>query len=955
MLMKNSTWTRLLTTFLVLLGMLSCRCFGQTIQSTNPNTVVGGATITMIITGANTNFTTVTGIYLKNNTTGLQFLPLNFSVGSATNMVADFTIPPNASLGMYRLEGYGHFSAFPNALNVTLGPGSAFGQVSGKVITDNNSNCVEDIGDAPIANAIITLTPGPYYITTGTQGDFSAWIPNGTYTAYTNGIGYGSWVCGGNLPVSIPTSLSIDANNDFYWHFTPYSDQSVDLSVLNYRPGFSQQTWVTFRNSGNTAINNAVGTVEAAIPFALANISPVPTSINGNIYTFNFGTIPANGTRSVVFSTTVPVNTPLGAPIAFSASFPPVGADPNLNNNTSNRFTFVSGSFDPNDKRVWDPSGNMADGPVDPSIARLDYAIRFQNTGNDTAFNIIVKDTLSSFLNPGTLRVTGSSHPYQLSMTGTGFAQFTFPNILLVDSVHNEPASHGYINYSIDLDPGVPVGTIISNRASIYFDFNLPIVTNRTNTVLCTLLPAAFSAAHTGPNFTFTNQSGPSATSWQWSFGDGGTSTLQNPTHIYAGLGPYVVCLAVSNSCRTTTFCDTVYTCQFPFPAFTSTLNGSVAAFANQSHPSVTSWAWDFGDGGTSTLQNPTHTYTSNGTYTVCLTTTNPCTTQTVCQTMTICRSLNEAFTHAFAGPLVAFQDLSDASATGWAWTFGDGGTSTLQNPSHAYAVAGTYNVCLTVVSSCSTATTCHAVTVCPALNEAFASSVSGYAVAFNDLSDPSASTWAWTFGDGGTSSLQNPTHIYANGTAYNVCLTVSNPCFSATTCAQVDLCEPTNEAINYTLGPVLNVDFTGAAAPSVNVWNWTFGDGGTSILQNPSHTYATAGNYQVCLQVSNACSSSVTCTNFGLVGLNEVTSNTLKVFPNPSAAVFQLEADLPSAGTLRMRIYDARGVRVDAHERYVLAGPMQEWIDLSQQSAGLYLLQLEHEGLRYTIRLQKL
>ncbi|MEY3442629.1 MAG: hypothetical protein RLZZ519_910 [Bacteroidota bacterium] len=858
--------------------------YGQTIQNVNPSTTTAGQSITMIITGNNTNFTTVTGTWLRHQVqSGTIYQGLNYTPNSSTNATVNFNIPPNAPLGNYRLESYGGFPNYNNALNVGVGPGSNYGYISGKVISDANSNCVENVGEDPFSNTIITLTPGPYYLTTGPQGDYGGWIPLGNYTLTVPNLttSCGNWVCPGtgSQTASIPTSMSQDNGNDFYWHDGLCTDLATGHYSLAFRPGFNTYSYVNFANNGTVAASNvtATYTLDPLVTFVSSN--PAPTSVVGNVVSWLIPSAPAGYYQTFTVVTNTPSLTPLNTPLAFVSSIPIVGNDPYPNNNNFSRTYSVVGSYDPNDKRVWDANGNIAEGPVDPSTNLLRYMIRFQNTGTDTAFNIVVRDTLSSYLNAGSLRVTGASHNYQVSLTGQRNVQFTFPNIMLADSFVNEPLSHGYIAYEINLNAGVPVGTTITNRAGNYFDFMPPVPTNTTSTTLCALLSAGYTHTNSGFNFAFTNASTGAATSWQWDFGDGGTSTAQNPTHTYTSSGSFVVCLTIGNGCRTTTFCDTVTACQVPVAAFTSNPSGLQVAFTDQSHPTVTTWTWDFGDGGTSTLQNPSHTYIANGTYNVCLTATNSCTNETVCQTVMVCASLNEAFSETITGATAAFQDLSDASATTWSWDFGDGGTSSLQNPSHNYAANGTFNVCLTVSSGCSTATTCHNLTICRPLNEAFTSTVvSALSVDFQDLSDASATTWAWDFGDGGTSSVQNPNHIYANGGAYNVCLTVSSGCATGTTCDSVALA----------------------------------------------------------------------------VGLEDALGMTVQLYPNPSAGLFVLEVNSETVGDLVMMIFDAKGTCVLQKTVQVGRGDLKERIDLSHHSAGLYLIQLEHDGKVQSLRIQK-
>jgi len=144
----------------------------------------------------------------------------------------------------------------------------------------------------------------------------------------------------------------------------------------------------------------------------------------------------------------------------------------------------VTNSYDPNDKLVW-PKGVGTDGNIQPGT-ELRYVLRFQNTGTDTAFNVVVVDTLSQFLELESLELGLGSHPYRLSVTGKGrpVLNFHFDNILLPDSNRNEPESHGQVSFTIKHKASLPLGTRIENFTDIYFDFNDPI---RTNTTLNTL------------------------------------------------------------------------------------------------------------------------------------------------------------------------------------------------------------------------------------------------------------------------------------------------------------------------------------------------------------------------------------------------------------------------------------------------------------------------------------
>ncbi|MFM2284551.1 MAG: hypothetical protein RLZZ543_47, partial [Bacteroidota bacterium] len=141
----------------------------------------------------------------------------------------------------------------------------------------------------------------------------------------------------------------------------------------------------------------------------------------------------------------------------------------------------IIGAYDPNDKFAW-PFGAGNTLKIDRTDD-LEYRIRFQNTGNDTAFTIVVVDTLSALLNPSSIRITGNSHPYIYDVQGN-IVTFTFPNIALPDSSTNMEGSIGYIRFNIAQEVGNPEYYQIDNFADIYFDFNPPV---RTNTAIRTV------------------------------------------------------------------------------------------------------------------------------------------------------------------------------------------------------------------------------------------------------------------------------------------------------------------------------------------------------------------------------------------------------------------------------------------------------------------------------------
>ena len=156
----------------------------------------------------------------------------------------------------------------------------------------------------------------------------------------------------------------------------------------------------------------------------------------------------------------------------------------------------ITGSYDPNDKTAF-PRGYGEENFIDIG-QDLEYLIRFQNTGNDTAFTVRIDDVLAPELDITTLRAGASSHDYELSVRGTDTLEFLFNDIMLPDSFVNEPASHGFIRFKISQRADLPLGTVIENTAGIYFDFNEAII---TNTVYHTLGEDFIEATGIRPDF----------------------------------------------------------------------------------------------------------------------------------------------------------------------------------------------------------------------------------------------------------------------------------------------------------------------------------------------------------------------------------------------------------------------------------------------------------------------
>jgi len=520
---------------------------------------------------------------------------------------------------------------------------------------------------------------------------------------------------------------------------------------------------------------------------------------------------------------------------------------------------------------------------------------------------------------------------------------------------------------------------------------------------------------------SFTDQSTGGATSWDWDFGDGGTSTAQNPTHEYTTAGTYTVTLTATNACGSDIETKTDYITVNPCVAPTADFAGSptsgdaplTVSFTDQSSGNPSSWDWDFGDGGTSTAQNPSHEYTTAGTYTVTLTATNACGSDI--ETKTDYITVTEptpAPVAAFSGtptsgcaPLtVAFTDESTGEITSWDWDFGDGGTSTAQNPSHEYISGGTYTVSLTVTgpggSDTETKTDYVTVNVAPTAGFSGSPTSGDYplTVNFTDQSSGNPTSWDWDFGDGGTSTAQNPSHEYTTAGTYTVTLTAANACGSdiETKTDYITVTEPSLNTMHvhsisvsrqtfwlWSRGvatvtiydqnnnPVSSATVYGSfSGPTSSNVNGTTNSSGqvtftTGYIRTPSSqwcfevtnvvktdwTYDSGAN-----QVTKACEDGPVYNSGSgdsqIASFDDVTAIPQSFgldqnYPNPFNPMTTISFTLPTAGFVNLEVYNIAGQRVDVVvNEYLSAGPQSFDWDGSNQASGVYLYRLSYDGM---------
>ncbi len=468
-------------------------------------------------------------------------------------------------------------------------------QIKGTVHLDENSNCTVDPGETAIPGWAVRVKGSnntDLSDFTDTDGHYSVYVPDGTYTVSLQPLNPNFVTCGGNSASVTFQSPQAQTTEKNY-----VVDKAFDCGMMkvwitgnSMRPCTTSTIWVNYKNIGTAATDNVKITVILDPMLTYVSSDRSPLSVNGNVLVFDIGTVQpsyegsgfwikatpscdliigqqvcvtgkiepdtvcyevpgwqgaivaidgecgpganeatfkirnignaANSTTleyliveeqvvlksgtfqlnpgdSITEVVTITNTTQIGT-AQQEPGFPGgdtlvtytltncVGSGGNSGGFNSPAGLFTSqtclqivNSYDPNDKTA-QPLGYGPEHIVWPGTP-LTYRIRFQNTGNDTAFLVVVRDTLSTDLNPATIDLLGGSHPYKFDLLAGRIMQFTFDNIQLPDSLTNPEGSQGFIDFSIKHRDDLPLGTTIGNSAAIYFDFNKPVITNTVN------------------------------------------------------------------------------------------------------------------------------------------------------------------------------------------------------------------------------------------------------------------------------------------------------------------------------------------------------------------------------------------------------------------------------------------------------------------------------------------
>jgi len=435
--------------------------------------------------------------------------------------------------------------------------------------------------------------------------------------------------------------------------------------------------------------------------------------------------------------------------------------------------------------------------------------------------------------------------------------------------------------------------------------------------------------------FQFRDQSINEPVSWNWDFGDGNTSTEQSPQYTFDRAGAYTVCLEVENDAGTDQDCQFLEVVLAPSPAFGYEVEQATAVFTDRSTNDPTNWSWDFGDGNISKERHPVHTFAEAGTYRVCLTAGNGNGEAEACRNVRIALAPDVDFTFAIDQGGVSFADESTNTPDNWQWDFGDGNTSTEQNPTHTYAAPGDYTVCLTAGNNFGTGQSCKSFTIILPPAAAFEiEDLGGGSFRFRDKSRNGPVNWEWDFGDGTTSTKQSPLHNYTLSGDYEVCLSVSNELSTNQLCRSVSAKVPPQAIFTFELREDGAVLFSDLSTNDPTSWEWDFGDGAKSEEQNPEHVYTENGVYEVCLTVGNEAGANAICDQVDIT-LTSIAplgqDRTLIAFPNPAATYLNFALE-NNREPLQVILSDALG-----RQQHQFRLIHQERVEVGNWANGVY------------------
>ena len=363
---------------------------------------------------------------------------------------------------------------------------SGLPQINGLVFWDENRNGELDEDESMLTGTKTQLMPTARYSFSDDQGQFQYFVESGNYQLSLEDLAECLEL---TTPAQYDITVDASALDVFKFGLNSSADEfhlSPYIRTASTRCGFTIPVWINLENDGCSPQDGQLKLVlDPRTSLQTTNLA-ISQQI-GDTLVWDFPNIFPTDVKQIKLLVEMPGVEFFGDTVRLTA----IGV--NQNGTTSSIYAFQSEircAYDPNDKLVFPNRGNGKNYTLFEED--LEYTIRFQNTGNDTAFTVVIRDTLDQNLDLESFQPLNASHSFSTLLDeNTRVVTFTFENILLPDSTTNEPLSHGYVSFSISPNEGLSENTIIENSAGIFFDFNPPIITNTTVNTMVSTLPVS--------------------------------------------------------------------------------------------------------------------------------------------------------------------------------------------------------------------------------------------------------------------------------------------------------------------------------------------------------------------------------------------------------------------------------------------------------------------------------
>lgn len=354
--------------------------------------------------------------------------------------------------------------------------------ITGRIYEDYNGNAILENGEPLRPNILAEINPGPLYFNSDPSGIYKAVVDTGAYTVTIPSPPLYRTVNPLNHNESFLSLNNIDSLNDFGLLPAPnVNDLRITITPYsNPTPITEHLMEITYTNIGTTIMSGYVKMVTDSNLF-FKNSIPTESNIIGDSIFWNFTNLLPYESRNILVTDSLNIFFTNSFTNTSVVVYPLIG-DTTVYDNSDNLHELITSSFDPNYKESF-PAEVILPSQVSNGDY-LTYTIHFQNTGNDTAFTVVIIDTLDNNLWIPSFEVLSSSHAYTCNISGPGVITFRFDNILLADSNVNEKLSHGFIKYRVRVKNTLAIGDAILNTAYIYFDFNESVITNTTINVV---------------------------------------------------------------------------------------------------------------------------------------------------------------------------------------------------------------------------------------------------------------------------------------------------------------------------------------------------------------------------------------------------------------------------------------------------------------------------------------